>query len=201
MEQRDSFVFYRSFFEAIQALRPEERADAYAAICDYALNGAVPRIAGGSAAVFLLSRPILDSNQRRYENGRQGGKARAALGTKPEPGPNQDGTKPEPKPNQDRTEPQPYVSVSVSVNEEKEPPPKGGVKKKRFVPPTLAEVASYVASRHSPVEPQVFLDFYESKGWMVGKTPMKDWKAACRNAECWERWTRKGSAAHELQEL
>lgn len=61
---------------------------------------------------------------------------------------------------------------------------------KRFTPPTLAEVQSYVAERHSPVDPQGFIDFYASKGWMVGKTPMKDWKAACRNAEKWERWSR-----------
>ena len=45
-----------------------------------------------------------------------------------------------------------------------------------------------MAERHSPVDPQGFIDFYASKGWMVGKTPMKDWKAACRNAEKWERW-------------
>lgn len=57
-----------------------------------------------------------------------------------------------------------------------------------FTPPTLAEVQSYVAERHSAVDPQGFIDFYEAKGWMVGKTPMKDWKAACRNAEKWERW-------------
>ena len=62
---------------------------------------------------------------------------------------------------------------------------------KRFTPPTLAEVQSYVAERHSPVDPQGFIDFYASKGWMVGKTPMKDWKAACRNAEKWDRWERE----------
>lgn len=65
---------------------------------------------------------------------------------------------------------------------------KGDIRAKRFTPPTLAEVQSYVAERHSPVDPQEFIDFYESKGWMVGKTPMKNWKAACRNAEKWERW-------------
>lgn len=67
---------------------------------------------------------------------------------------------------------------------------KGDIRAKRFTPPTLAEVQSYVAKRHSPVDPQEFIDFYESKGWMVGKTPMKNWKAACRNAEKWERWAK-----------
>lgn len=64
---------------------------------------------------------------------------------------------------------------------------------KRFTPPTLAEVQTYVLERQSPVDPQGFIDFYESKGWLVGKTPMKDWKAACRNAEKWERWNRNDS--------
>lgn len=61
-------------------------------------------------------------------------------------------------------------------------------KRKRFVPPTVEEVAEYVRSRGSSVDPQGFVDFYTSKGWFVGKTPIKDWKAACRNAESWERW-------------
>lgn len=60
--------------------------------------------------------------------------------------------------------------------------------RKRFVPPTVEQVAEYVHSRGSSVDPQGFIDFYEAKGWMVGRTPMKDWKAACRNAESWERW-------------
>jgi len=60
----------------------------------------------------------------------------------------------------------------------------------RFVPPTLEEVTEYVRSRGSPVDPQGFIDFYAAKGWLIGKTPMKDWKAACQNAESWERWKR-----------
>lgn len=61
----------------------------------------------------------------------------------------------------------------------------------RFLPPTVEEVAEYVKQRGSRVDPQGFVDFYTAKGWMVGKTPMKDWKAACRNAENWERWSQK----------
>lgn len=65
--------------------------------------------------------------------------------------------------------------------------------RQRFVPPTIEEVTAYVAERQSKVIPQVFIDFYEAKGWMVGKTKMKDWKAACRNAERWERWDKAPS--------
>lgn len=70
-------------------------------------------------------------------------------------------------------------------------PAQDAPKRKRFVPPTLEEVAEYVKSRNSPVDPQGFIDFYASKGWYVGNSHMKDWKAACRNAESWERWSKQ----------
>lgn len=66
-----------------------------------------------------------------------------------------------------------------------------GFAPRRFHPPTLSEVRDYVYERNSPVDPQGFLDFYQAKGWMVGNTPMQDWKAALRNAESWERWQRQ----------
>ena len=65
----------------------------------------------------------------------------------------------------------------------------------RFVPPTVEQVAEYVKQRGSRVDPQGFIDFYAAKGWLVGKTPMKDWKAACRNAEHWERWKQNTAPA------
>ena len=64
--------------------------------------------------------------------------------------------------------------VSTGEENKSTTPPRA----KRFTPPTLAEVQAYVLERQSPVDPQGFIDFYESKGWLVGKTPMKDWKAA-----------------------
>lgn len=54
---------------------------------------------------------------------------------------------------------------------------------KRFRKPTLEEVAAYCKERGNNVNPQRFIDFYESKGWKVGKTPMKDWKACVRTWE------------------
>lgn len=53
----------------------------------------------------------------------------------------------------------------------------------RFKPPTLQEVTDYCQERGNKVDPQRFVDFYEAKGWRVGNTPMKDWKAAIRTWE------------------
>jgi predicted phage replisome organizer len=55
---------------------------------------------------------------------------------------------------------------------------------KRFTPPTVDEVRDYCYERMNNVDPEAFVDFYSSKGWMVGKNKMKDWKAAVRT---WER--------------
>ena len=55
---------------------------------------------------------------------------------------------------------------------------------KAFVPPTVEEVRAYCIERGNGVDPETFVDFYASKGWMVGKSKMKDWKAAIRT---WER--------------
>ena len=49
-----------------------------------------------------------------------------------------------------------------------------------FTPPSLSEVADYISENQYPVDPSRFIDFYESKGWMVGKNKMKCWKAAVR---------------------
>ena len=63
--------------------------------------------------------------------------------------------------------------------EEAEPP----TRSKRFIPPTVDEVREYCQERGNCVDPQRFVDYYSSNGWMVGKTKMKDWKAAVRTWE------------------
>lgn len=58
------------------------------------------------------------------------------------------------------------------------------IKRGHFVPPTATEVRQYCDESGHHIDPDAFVDFYASKNWMVGKTKMKDWKAAVRN---WER--------------
>lgn len=61
-----------------------------------------------------------------------------------------------------------------------------------FVPPTVEEVAEYVQSRGSCVDPQTWVDYYAARGWMMGKAIMQDWKTAVRLSESWERWKKPG---------
>ncbi len=51
----------------------------------------------------------------------------------------------------------------------------------RFTPPTVDEVKSFCDEKGYTVDPERFVNYYDSVGWRVGKSPMKDWKAAVRN--------------------
>jgi hypothetical protein len=55
---------------------------------------------------------------------------------------------------------------------------------KRFVKPTVEEVRAYSKERNNNVDAEKFISHYDSNGWKVGKTPMKDWKGAVRT---WEK--------------
>ena len=60
----------------------------------------------------------------------------------------------------------------------------------RFVSPSVDEVGAYCRERDNGIDAQAFVDFYESKGWRVGSSPMKDWKAAVRT---WEKRQKEGN--------
>ena len=62
-----------------------------------------------------------------------------------------------------------------------------GQKRKRFVPPTPEDVKAFAREKGLTIDAEYFVDFYVSKGWMVGKNPMRDWQATVRN------WARKNS--------
>lgn len=202
--ERKQFTWYRSYYDALKELPAEEFRDIVLAVCAYALDGEEPELSGVARAIFTLIRPTLEVGRSKAENrsrteqtsisAEQTGNRPEQTKNKPEQTENkrkQTGNKPE-QTRKEKEKEKEREKESENDSYCSPPPPSGP---KRFVPPTLAEVQSYVAQRQSPVDPQGFIDFYASKGWMVGKTPMKDWKAACRNAETWERWSRTEASA------
>lgn len=76
---------------------------------------------------------------------------------------------------------------------------------KGFKKPTLEEVKKYCNERNNDINPEHFIDFYESKNWMIGKNKMKDWKAAIRTWESRNKkdipnWFDKTNQMEELTE-
>lgn len=74
------------------------------------------------------------------------------------------------------------ISISIESN-------KGRAK---FQKPTIPEIDAYCRERGNTIDAEEFFNFYESKGWVIGKSPMKDWKACIRT---WERNKRQSSFA------
>lgn len=66
---RDSFIFYRSFFMATKCLKNEEKAQLFDAICSYALDGEINDLDGTAFGMFQLIKPQLDANRKRFQNG------------------------------------------------------------------------------------------------------------------------------------
>ena len=83
---RDSFVFYRSFINAIEELPPEEFKKIILATANYALNDIQPDIDGVNKMAFNFMQPVIDSNNKKWdetrkkraESGRKGGQAKQA---------------------------------------------------------------------------------------------------------------------------
>ena len=75
-------------------------------------------------------------------------------------------------------------------NKKKESKPKKEGRTAFEIPPPVELVRQYCRERRNSIDPEHFVDFYTSKGWMVGKAKMKDWRAAVRN---WEKDPRNGA--------
>lgn len=81
---RDSFIFYRSFYEAIQGLPDNIRLEVFTAITEYALYGKQPEnLKPFARGMFTLIKPNLDTNTARYENGKKGGRKPKKAGASP----------------------------------------------------------------------------------------------------------------------
>ena len=210
--ERESFVFYRSFYEGIKELPRDIQGEVLTAIMEYGLNGVTTENQKQiTKAMFALIKPQLDANNQRFENGKKGGRPKANC--------NQTETETEtetkPKQNRNKTKHEPNVNDNVNVNDndisflEKKkqksdaavsdlmenensespietlqtPKEQSGGGRKRFIIPTPEEVQAYCNERKNHISGQQFCDFYSSKGWKIGKEPMKDWKAAVRTWE------------------
>lgn len=191
MDERTQFTFYASFFDAVSRIKKKaDRADAYDAICAYALREEEPdfsKMSDAAQIAFLLIKPNLDSSRRKAKSGKDGGSKKANG--------KQNESKPEANSKQEEheSEKEKEIEKEGEIENECYPPTPlpGGTKAKRFIPPTVDEVAAYCQERGNSLDPDAFVDFYASKGWMVGKNPMKDWKAAVRT---WERSEGRGTS-------
>lgn len=182
MASKRGVVMYYDILEQLEDFTDEQFGKITRAIIKYDQTGEIPEFDDSSLKVaFKILKPTLDRNKQEYEAicekrreaGSLGGKQKVANASKC------------------------YQNVANladndnDIDKDKDNDTdiekKESKKEKKFVKPTLDEVKSYCQERNNSVNAESFIDFYESKGWKVGKTPMKDWKACVRT------WERSGS--------
>lgn len=148
-----------------------------------------PRTDAQEAVLFAV-QPVMETSRKRIVAGGSGGKAASndasKTGSKP---PSKSGSKTQSKAaSNDASKPE-----SKRASEEEEELGKGikeSGKTARFRAPSPAEVAEYAEQFAADkgldltaldFDPERFVDFYAQKGWMVGRSHVKDWKATVRN--------------------
>ena len=97
--ERDSFVFYRSFFDCMMNLSLEDRDNLWITICEYALNWVEPSLDGYLLSMFNLIRPQIDANNKKYLDWCKGWRPRKSWGNSQKPLNNHSITKPYPNDN------------------------------------------------------------------------------------------------------
>lgn len=122
--KRDSFLFYRSFMEALEDLNDKQYAKVMRAITKFALDGEEIALSGVEKVIFTLTKPQIIANNKRYENGCRGGRnstkeeaKQVQDDTELQPNENQTVTKTKPNCNQNETNLTPNVNDNVNVKD------------------------------------------------------------------------------------
>ena len=189
-EAKSSFIMYTEYREHASLLSREQQGDLFMAVMNYAAGDELPELDGMTQMAFSFIKTQMDRDNEKYqkmvearrEAGKKGGRPPKANGfdekAKKANGFFEKQTKAKKPDNEDDNVDVDDTYIGV-----------GSVKRTKFVPPTHQDVAEYCRERgYCNIDVERFIDFYSSKGWMVGKNKMKDWKAAVRN------WARQDMA-------
>lgn len=183
----EKFSFWKSFYESLKELPPEDFKSVICAMCERAFYDNDIELYGHLKALFTLIKPSIEKSislsEERSRAGKQGGRPKKekannsifnqtiasesnmkATKTKTE-------TMTKTYDNEEDNNSDSSEQSSASKNKES------------FHKPTLLEIKAFCEEQNCRVNPEAFFDYYESNGWRVGKNPMKNWKAAVRSWE------------------
>jgi len=193
---RDSFVLYADSLDILDLLSDEQAGQLFRTIRCYVRGEDLPELDQIIKLAFIPIKNHLDRDAEKYERickkrrevGALGGRPKKPLGSD-EKQKVSEGTKrflekpkkplPVPVPDPDPVPVPENEPVPDKYMGDKSPKKRAS----RFTPPSIEEVREYCLERGNGIDAERFVNFYESKGWMVGKNKMKDWKASVRTWE------------------
>lgn len=190
--KKQSFVLYHDIRGPLELLSDDERGKLFLALLNYSESGEVPAFDGALQMAFQFIRTAIDRDtaaweskcEKRREAGSLGGKQKAAnianaTFAKQSKQSVANVAVPVPVPVPDPV-PVPVNSFSPQKKQ-----------KAKFSPPTVEEVSAYCRERGNSIDGELFVAYYAARGWMLGRTKMKDWRSAVRT---WEQKTKAQNA-------
>ena len=167
----NAIVFFESYHKAIQKLDDTERLSIFDAIMKFGFDNEETDFDNPAcSAIFDLIRPTLERSMNRYraakENGRKGGRPKTDKNQNKNQNTNQTGNL-----NKEKEKDKDKDMSALALNE-------GAC---AFSPPSLSEIKEFISDNGiKHCDPNDFFNHYESKGWKVGNSEMKNWKASVR---------------------
>lgn len=175
MAKEQSMAFYRTFYDVASLLPERSRCKVLTAMLDYYYEDVEPDLTQNEAKVFEVVRGRIDKAKRCRNSA--GTYAATYEGTSEGCDEGCDGETLAMTFGQSGSE---SMSLSEDDHTHGDPPAKSA--KRRFVKPTVEEIAAYAAEKgYAGFDAGRFWNFYESKGWMVGKNKMTNWRSAVSN--------------------
>lgn len=175
----NGIVILEEYIDSLRKLSTEDLGELMSALFS-ADMGEEPNISSCSLIVQVLFPIIQSSIERvkkvseiRSEVGKLGGRPKNQTESKPKANGNQTESKTEANENQTES---PYHTIPYQTI-----PDQDNKSAKRFTAPSVEDVEAYAEEKGITLDAERFVDYYASKGWKVGTTPMKDWRAAARN--------------------
>jgi hypothetical protein len=168
---RPSFLLYKSFYAPIKHLKDEELGMLFRVLFEYQDGLEVKNLPPQIGMAFAFFKNQFDLDEQKYQITVDRNKSNGSKGGRP-------------KKEETQANPENPVGFLEPRKAEKEKEKEiEKDKRKRFTPPTLQDIQNYCKERNNSVNPDKWLNFYQSNGWKVGKNSMKDWKAAVRTWE------------------
>ena len=167
---KKSFILHIDTLSVLDEMSDEQAGVLFKAIKDYQ-NGLIPNLEFGLRMAFIPFENQFKRDAESYdkvclknkENGSKGGRPKKPTITQ-----------------------ETQVVISKPKKADSDNDSDSDNNKNIFKQPTIEQVKAYCLERNKGVDPDRWFDFYVSKGWLVGKTKMKDWKASVRT---WEKET------------
>ena len=171
---------YLSYSKTFAPFSDEERGRIMTAMLNYAATGELPLFEGNERYIWPTIQEQIDRDSVTYQGKCEKNKKNGKLGGRPKKQAVISETerfleKPKKPKEKEKEKEKKKEKENDSIEADKPPA------RPRFSPPSVDDVRAYCSEQgYTAVDPQRFVDYYASNGWMVGKNKMKDWKAAVR---------------------